>query len=56
MTVTETYKKALICFEDFIPDFCDKLVQDGVISEGQENTLAGELFTTLSDFIVEYYF
>lgn len=54
MTVTETHKKALVCFEDFIPDFCEKLAQDGVIDATMASTLESELYLALTEFLTDY--
>lgn len=54
MTVTETFKKALVCFEDFIPDFCEKLAQDGVIDDEMTYALESELYLALTEFLSDY--
>ena len=54
MTVTETFKKALTCFEDFIPDFCAKLAQDGVIDSELTAMLEAELYVAVSEFVADY--
>ena len=54
MTVTETYKKALVCFEDFIPDFCEKLAQDRVIDSDYTAAISSELYATMVEFLNDY--
>lgn len=51
MTATQTYRKALVCCEDFLPDFAQKLVNDGAILSELREDLIAELFVVVFEYI-----
>lgn len=60
MNAAQAYRKALVCCEDFLPDFVQKLAQDEVIDSDLQEDLISELFLAVfkymgdtTDFIVE---